>query len=86
MNDLVWFVDENVELSNNKVAKVLEVQEESNGTSSVRSATVVTKGGKPKISVIKLAQLFCENFFLEKKDCQLRASQLQDDKLKLKRD
>ena len=64
VNDLVWVVDENVKRSNYKMARVLEAQEGSDGR--VRSATVVTKEGKLKRSVIKLAPLFYENVFRAK--------------------
>ena len=61
VNDLVWVVDENVKRSNYKMARVLEVQEGSDGR--VRSATIVTKDGKLKRPVVKLAPLFYESFF-----------------------
>ena len=63
-NDLVWVVDENVKRSNYKMARVLEVQEGSDGR--VRSATVVTKDGKLGRPVVKLAPLFYESVFREK--------------------
>ena len=44
VNDLVWVVDENVKRSNYRMARVLEVQEESDGR--VRSATMATIDGK----------------------------------------
>ena len=56
VNDLVWAVDENVKRSNYKMAGVLEVQE--GRDDRVRSATVVTKDGKLKRPVVKLAPLF----------------------------
>ena len=62
--DLVWVVDENVKRSNYKMARVVEVQEGSRGR--VRSATVVTKDGKLKRPVLKLAPLFYECVFREK--------------------
>ena len=64
LNDLVWVVDENVKRSNYKMARVVEVQEGSDGR--VRSATVVTKDGKLKRPVVKLAPLFYESVFQEK--------------------
>ena len=64
VNDLVWVVDENVKRSNYKMARVLEEQEGSDGR--VRSATVVTKDGKRKRPVVKLAPLFYESVFREK--------------------
>ena len=64
VNDLVWIVDENVKRSNYKMTRVLEVQEGSDGR--VRSATVVTKDGKLKRRVVKLAPLFYESVFREK--------------------
>ena len=64
VNDLVWVVDENVKRSNYKMARVVEVQEGSDGR--VRSATDVTKDGKLKRPVIKLALLFYESVFREK--------------------
>ena len=64
MNDLIWVVDENVKRSNYKMARVLEVQEGSDGR--VRSANVVTKDGKFKRQVVKLAPLFYESVFREK--------------------
>ena len=64
VNDLVWIVDENVKRSNYKMARVLEVQEGSDGR--VRSATVVTKDGKLKKPVVKLAPLFYKKVFREK--------------------
>ena len=64
MNDLVWVVDENVKRSNYKMARVLEVQEGSDGR--VRFANVVTKDGKFKRPVVKLAPLFYESVFREK--------------------
>ena len=63
-NDLVWVVDENVKRSNYKMARVLEVQEGSDGR--VRSVTVVTKDGNFKRPVVKLAPLFYESVFREK--------------------
>ena len=57
-------MDENVKRSNHKMAIVLEVQERSDGR--VRSATVVTKDGKFKRPVVKLAPLFYESVFREK--------------------
>ena len=85
LNDLVWVVDENVEPSNYKMARVLEVQEGSDGR--VRSATVVTKDGKLKRLVVKLAPPFYESVFREKNRAgNIGASQLQDQKLKVERD
>ena len=63
VNDLVWVVDENVKRSNYKMARVFEVQEGSDGR--VRSATVVTKDGKLKRPVVKLAPMFYESVFRE---------------------
>ena len=51
VNDLVWVVDETVKRPNYKMARVLEVQEGSDGR--VRFATVVTKDGKLKRPVMK---------------------------------
>ena len=65
VNDLVWVVDENVKRSNYKMARVLEVQEGSDGR--FRSATVVTKDVKLKRPVIKLAPIFCESVFRAEK-------------------
>ena len=64
VNDLVWVVDESDKRSNYKMARVLEVQEGSDGR--VRSATVATKD-KLKRPVVKLAPLFYESVFREKK-------------------
>ena len=64
VNDLVWVMDENVKRSNYKMARVLEIQEGSDGR--VRSANVVTKDGKFKRPVVKLAPLFYESVFREK--------------------
>ena len=64
VSDLVWVVDENVKRSSYKMARVLEVQEGSDGR--VRSATVVMKDGKLKRPVVKLAPLFYESVFREK--------------------
>ena len=64
VNDLVWVVDEKVKRSNYKMARVLEVQEGSDGR--VRSANVVTKDGKYKRPVVKLEPLFYESVFREK--------------------
>ena len=64
VNDLVWVVDENVKRSNYKKARVLEVQEGSDDR--VRSANVVTKDGKFKRPVVKLAPVFYESVFREK--------------------
>ena len=64
VNDLVWVVDEKVKRSNYKMARVLEVQEGSDGR--VRSANVVTKDGKYKRPVVKLEPLFYESIFREK--------------------
>ena len=64
VNYLVWVVYENVKRSNYKMARVLEMQEGSDGR--VRSATVVTKDGKLKRPVVKLAPLFYESVFREK--------------------
>ena len=61
VNDLVWVVDENVKRSNYKMTRVLEVQEGSDGR--VRSATVVTKDGKLKRPVVKLAPVSMKVFF-----------------------
>ena len=84
VNDLVWVVDENVKRSNYKMARVFEVQEGSDGR--VRSATVVTKDGKLKRPVVKLAPLFYESVFREKNRAgNDGASQLRDQKLKFER-
>ena len=64
VNDLLWVVDENVTRSIYKMTRVLEVQEGSDGR--VRSATLVTKDGKLKRPVVKLAPLFFESVFREK--------------------
>ena len=64
VNDLVWVVNENVERSNYKMARVSELQEGSDGR--VRSVTVVAKDGKLKRPVVKLAALFYESVFREK--------------------
>ena len=64
VNDLFWIVDENVKRSKYKMARVLEVQERSHDR--VRSATVVTKDGKLKRQVVKLAPMFYESVFREK--------------------
>ena len=61
VNHLVWVVDENVKRSNYKMARVLEVQKGSDGR--VRLSTVVTKDGKLKRPVVKLAPLFYESVF-----------------------
>ena len=62
------------------MARVLEVQEGSD--SRVRSATVVTKDGKLKRPVVKLAPLFYESVFREKNRAgDVGASQLQSEKL-----
>ena len=67
------------------MARVLEVQEGSDGR--VRSATVVTKDGKLKRLVVKLAPLFYESVFREKNRAgNVGASQLGDQKLKFERD
>ena len=58
VDELVWVVDGNVKQSNYRMARVLEVQAGSDGR--VRSASVVTKDGKLKRTVIKLAPLFYE--------------------------
>ena len=85
VNDLVWVVDENVKRSNYKMARVLEIQKGSNGR--VRSETVVTKNGKLKRPVVKLAPLFYESVFREKNRAgNVGASQLRDQKLKFERD
>ena len=85
VNDLVWVVDENVKRSDYKMARVVEVQEGRDGR--VRSATVVTKDGKLKRPVVKLAPLFYESVFREKNRAgNVGASQLQDDNLKFGRD
>ena len=57
VNDLVSVVDENVVRSNYKMAKELGVQEGNDGRA--RSATVVTKDGKLKRPVVKLAHFSC---------------------------
>ena len=78
--DLVWVVDENVKRSNYKMARVLEVQEGSDGR--VRSPTLVTKDGKLKRPVVKLAPLFFESVFREKnRDGNVGASHQQASKL-----
>ena len=64
VNDLVWVVNENEKRSNYKMARVLEVPESSDGR--VRSATVVTKHGKLKRPVVKLAPITYERIFREK--------------------
>ena len=85
LNDLVWVVDENVKRSNYEMARVEVVQEGSDGR--VRSATVVTKDGKLKRPVVKLAPLFYESVFREKnKAGNVGASQLQDENLNFERD
>ena len=85
VNDLVRVVDENVKRSNFKMARVVEVQEGSDGR--VRSATVVTKDGKLKRPVVKLAPLFYESVFREKNRAgNVGASHLRDQKLKFERD
>ena len=85
VNDLVWVVDENVKRSNYKMARVLEVQEGSDGR--VRSATVLTKDGKLKRPVVKLAPMFYESVFREKNRAgNVGASQLQVEKLNFERD
>ena len=61
---LVWVEDGNVKRSNYKMARVFEVQEGSDGR--VRSATVLTKDGKLKRPVVKLAPLFYKSVFREK--------------------
>ena len=63
VNDLVWVVDENVKRSNYKMARVLEVMEMQEGSDGrVRSATVVTKDGKLKRPVVKLAPVSMKVF------------------------
>ena len=85
VDDLVWVVDENVKRSNYKMARVLEVQEGSEGR--VRSVTVVTKDGKLKRPVVKLAPMFYESVFREKNRAGIvGASQLRDQKLKFERE
>ena len=85
VNDLVWVVDENVKRSNFKMARVVEVQEGNDGR--VRSASVVTKDGKLKRTIVKLAPLFYESVFREKNRAgNVGASQLRDQKLKFERD
>ena len=64
VNDLVWVVDENVKRSNYKMARVWKYKKEA---MAVRSATVVTKDGKKKRPVIKLAPLFYESVFRPKR-------------------
>ena len=79
VNNLVWVVDENVKRSKYKMARVLEVQE--GRDSRVRSVTVVTKDGKLKRPVVKLAPLFYESVFREKNWAgNVGASQLHDEK------
>ena len=81
VNDLVWVVGENVKRSNYKMARVLEVQEGSDGR--VRAATVVTKDVKFKRPV-KLAPLFYESVFREKNRAgNVGASQKQAKKVDL---
>ena len=63
VNHLVCAVDESVKRSNYKMAKVLKVQKGSDGR--VRSATVVTKDGKLKKTVVKLPPLLYEKVFRE---------------------
>ena len=67
------------------MARVLEVQEGSDGR--VRSATVVSKDGKLKRPVVKLAPLFYGSVFQEKDwTGDAGASQLQYEKVKFERD
>ena len=63
---MIWFgsLNKNVKRSDYKMEKVLKVQEGSDGR--VRCATVVTKDGKLKRQVVKLAPLFYESVFREK--------------------
>ena len=85
VDDLVWAVNEKVKRSNYKMARVLEVQEGSDGI--VRSATVVTKDGKLKRPVVKLTPLIYESVFREKNRAgNVGASHLRDQKLKFERD
>ena len=65
VNDSVCVVDGSAKRSNYKMARVLEVQKGSDGR--IRSATVVTKYGKPKRPVVKLAFFFYESVFRENK-------------------
>ena len=53
---MILFVDANVKRSNYKLARVLEVNEGSDGR--VRVATIVTKDGKLKRPAVKLAPIF----------------------------
>ena len=85
VNDLVWIVDENVKRAHYKMGRVLEVYHGSDGR--VRSALVKTEDGKPRRPVVKLAPLLYESVFREKSRVgNVGASQLQDQKLKFKRD
>ena len=85
VNDLVWVVEESVMRCNYKMARVLEVQEGSD--SRVISATVVTKDGKLKRPVVKLAPCSMKVFFSGKKRSSIvGASQLQDAKQKFECD
>ena len=85
VDDLVWVVDEHVKRSNYKMATVLEEQEGSDGR--VRSAPVLTKDGKLKRPVVKLAPLFYESVFREKNRAgDVGTSRLQEQKLKFERD
>ena len=85
VTDLVWIVDENVKRAHYKMGRVLEVYHGSDGR--VRSALVKTENGKLKRPVVKLAPKFYESVFREKNRANnVGASQLRDQKLKLKRD
>ena len=85
LNDLVWVVVENVERSNYKMARILGIQEGSDGR--VRSATVVTKDGKIKRPVVKLAPLIYESVVrVKNRASNVGASQLLDEKLIFERD
>ena len=85
INDFVRVEDENVKRSNYKMARKLEVQEGNDGR--LRSATVVTKDGKLKRPVVKLAPLFYESVFREKNSAgNVGASQLRYQNFKFERD
>ena len=85
VNDLVWIVAEIVKQAHYKMGGVLEVYDGSDGR--VRSALVKTEDGNLKRPVVKLAPMFYESVFREKNRAgDVGTSQLQDQKLKLKRD
>ena len=62
---MVWIVDENVKRAHYKMGRVLEVYHGSDGRA--RSALVKTEDGKLKRQVVKLAPMFYESVFQEKK-------------------